>query len=178
LFIEITVAYPDSDYPPDPTERMNYDLPATKSKEQEFDKRVLINRTRPEKCDKIFTLYQLMRAKEKEKSAFDLPMSKCDRPYIVLPIRSSNMLLYVGLTTCSKSEDLIPFYNIPIPKDYNDSLHCHRMKTTPIYRRQLKHCFSQHQNESQIELCGNASKSHLSLSVVLLTILVTLKYFV
>lgn len=60
---------------PDPTER--YDMPASKSKEQDFDKRVLINRTRPEKCDKIITLYQLTTAKEEK--VYERQMTGCER---------------------------------------------------------------------------------------------------
>lgn len=164
------MAYGEADdYPPDPTER--YDSPSSKSKEQEFDRRVLINRTRPERCDKIFTLYQLLRPKG-EKSPFDYPMSSCDRPYIVLPIPNSNMILFVGATMCYRVEDHVPLINQPVAKDYNDTLHCHKMKTTPPYRRQLKHCFSQHLNESQIELCGKASKFQLSLFTFILSVLV------
>lgn len=169
-----SVAYGDpDDYIPDPTER--YDAPASKSKEQEFDRRVLINRTRPERCDKMFTLYQLLRPKEKEKSPFDYPMSNCDRPYIVLPIPNSNMILFVGATMCYRVEDHVPLSSQPVIKDYNDTLHCHKMRTSPPYRRQLKHCFSQHLNESQIELCGKASKFQLSLYTLILAAVVAIR---
>jgi voltage-dependent calcium channel alpha-2/delta-3 len=150
-------AYSDSsyDYNHDPTERI--DMPSTKSKEQEFDKRVLINRTRPERCDKVFNFYQLTRPKEKEKSAFDLPMtSSCDRPFIALPIPSSNMILVVASSLCSR-ETPIPFVNVPTEKHYNaTSLQCFKQKNFPTFRRHLPHCFNRHLNESQIELCGKS----------------------
>lgn len=161
----------DVDYSPDPTERN--DMPSTKSKEQEFDKRVLINRTRPERCDKIFTLYQLMRPKEKEKSVYDLPMSSsCDRPFIVTPIPSSNMILIVASTLCS-IENPIPFHNQPVEKHYNaSSLQCYKLRNFPSYRRQTKHCFNKHQNESQIELCGNTNSIYISFAALALTAIV------
>jgi voltage-dependent calcium channel alpha-2/delta-3 len=171
------VAYGDpDDYPPDPTER--YDAPASKSKEQEFDRRVLINRTRPERCDKIFTLYQYIRPKGKEKSFYEYPMSGCNRPYMVLPIPSSNLVLFIGSTLCDRVEDHVPLMNQPVMKEYNDSLQCHKMRTSPPYRRQLKHCFNQHLNESQIELCGKASKFQLSLYTLILAVIVAIRSLV
>lgn len=154
-------------------------MPSTKNKEQEFDKRVLINRTRPERCDKIITLYQLWRPKEKEKSAFDSPMSSsCDRPFIVMPIPSSNMILVVASTLCSV-ENPIPFYNQPVEKHYNaSSLQCYRLKSFPPYRRQLKHCFNKHLNESQIELCGRANRFYSHLYAFSLPLLfIVMKFF-
>lgn len=163
----------DSDYSPDPTER--YDMPGTKNKEQEFDKRVLINRTRPERCDKVFTLYQLVRPKEKEKSAFDLPMtSSCDRPFVVVQIPSSNMILVVASTLCSVVNPHT-FHHQPVEKHYNaSSLQCFKLKNFPPYRRHLKDCFNKHLNESQIELCGDAHKFHFSFYLLSLSILVTI----
>jgi voltage-dependent calcium channel alpha-2/delta-3 len=157
------------DYNPDPTER--YDVPASKSKEQEFDKRVLINRTRPERCDKVIKLFHLSRPKEKEKSAFDFPMSSsCDRPFIALPIPSSNMILVVASAICSR-EHHAPFIHQPVEKHYNaSSLQCYKLKNFPSYRRQLKHCFNKHQNESQIELCGKAPRIFTSFYILSLSI--------
>lgn len=142
-------------------------MPAAKNKEQEFDKRVLINRTRPERCDKIITLYQMMRPKEKEKSVYDLPMSSsCDRPFIAVPIPSSNMLLIVASTLCSK-ENPIPFHNQPVEKHYNaSSLQCYKLRNFVPHRRQPKHCFNKHQNESQIELCGKANRFYISFYIL------------
>ncbi|KAG5680433.1 hypothetical protein PVAND_009941 [Polypedilum vanderplanki] len=161
-------------YPPDPTERE----PVSKTKEQEFDRRVLINRTRPERCDKVFTLYQMLRPKEKEKSPFDLPMSQCNRPYIAIPIPNSNMLLYVGDAMCFRHEENIPLLNQPVEKDYNETLHCMKSRKAPQYRRQLKHCFSNNSNEAQIEICGKANKFHLSLYTLILAVFVAIKSFI
>ncbi|XP_070491988.1 voltage-dependent calcium channel subunit alpha-2/delta-3 isoform X2 [Chironomus tepperi] len=171
------MAYGDpDDYPPDPTER--YDAPASKSKEQEFDRRVLINRTRPERCDKMFTLYQYIRPKGKERSFYEYPMSGCNRPYMVLPIPSSNLILFIGSTLCDRVEDHVPLMNQPVMKEYNDSLHCHKLRTSPPYRRQLNHCFNIHLNESQIELCGKASKFQLSLYTLILAVIVAIRSLV
>lgn len=170
-------AYSDSsyDYNPDPTERV--DLPGAKSKEQEFDKRVLINRTRPERCDKIFNFYQLTRPKEKEKSAFDLPMtSSCDRPFIALPIPYSNMILVVASSLCSR-ETPIPFVNVPTEKHYNaSSLQCFKQKNFPAFRRHLKHCFNRHLNESQIEICGKGHRLGINFFIMVLTLFVVNRF--
>lgn len=171
----MTVA-PYDDYSPDPTER--YDSPATKSKEQEFDKRVLINRTRPERCDKIITLYKLYREKNKEEKppGKDMTSSCEDRPFIVVPIPSSNMILIVASTLCSK--EIFPFVNLPVEKKYNGTLQCHKLVNHPKERRHLKHCFNKHQNESQIELCGKASKFYISFYMISLATLVTIRNFI
>jgi len=159
-------------------------MPIPKSKEQEFDKRVLINRTRPERCDKIITLYQLVRPKvkddkDKEKSFFDRAMSgSCDRPYIVLPIPNSNMILLVASTLCTESN--VYFHNQPIDKHYNaSSLQCFKVHNAPPYRRHTKHCFNRHMNESSIEICGDANRFVMSLHLAVLTALVMiLKSFI
>lgn len=180
-FISFVVSYDSADYSPDPTER--YDMPPTKSKEQEFDKRVLINRTRPERCDKIITLYQLNRPSEKETTAYELPMSNsCDRPFMVLPIPASNLILVVASAICSQ-ENPIPYINQPVEKKYHNdtdrvSLQCYKLGNFPSHRRLLKDCFNKHENESQIELCGNANRFSINFYILGLTALVSIKYFV
>jgi voltage-dependent calcium channel alpha-2/delta-3 len=168
------VSYTDDYGTADPTER--YDMPATKSKEQEFDKRVLINRTRPERCDKIITLYKLYRERNKDEKAPPQEMTD-DRPFIVVSIPSSNMILIVASTLASKEN--LPFVNIPVEKHYNaSSLQCHKLKNFPTHRRHLPHCFNKHQNESQIEICGKASKFYISFYMLSLATLVTIRNFV
>lgn len=172
LSILLTVVYYTDYNNPDPTDG----VPPSKSKEQEFDRRVLINRTRPERCDKIITLYQVVKPKEKEKSIFDFQtLTSCERPYIVVPIPSSNMVLVVASTLCPLEPSHFP--NQPIEKHYDNSssLQCYKLKNAPTHRRQLKHCFNKHINESQIELCGKASKFYISFYILSLAILVAIK---
>lgn len=140
------------DYP-DPTQ------PGSKLKEQEFDRRVLITRTKPERCDKSFTLYELTRPMKEKKSEYELTAT-CKRPFVVIPIPSTNLLLYVGNILCYKRslDDYGPLSNQPIEVYYNETLHCKKLRNVPPYRRNLKDCFSQHVNESQIELCGHATR--------------------
>lgn len=146
-------------------------------KEQEFDRQVLIQRTRPERCDKIFTIYQLTRPKEK--SAFDYGMqSNCKRPYIVIPIPSSNMVLYVGSTLCNKDENEGILQTHPEEVDYNGTMHCHMMRTMPVARRNLKDCFNTHVNESEIKICGNAHRFQMNfLTLFLASIIVILRNY-
>lgn len=159
------------DYP-DPTQ------PGSKSKEQEFDRRVLITKTRPERCDMSFTLYQLTR--NTKDSVFSTGMTgNCKRPYIVIPIQNTNLLLYVGNALCNKRsmDDLGVLSNQPIEVDYNATLQCHKLRNMPPYRKHLKYCFSQHVNESQIELCGHANKFRVHfLTLLLASIIVILRY--
>lgn len=60
---------------PEPTEPN--DMPPSKAKEQEFDKRVLLNRTRPQPCDHIITLYKLNDTKDI--TAYKTPLQQCER---------------------------------------------------------------------------------------------------
>lgn len=165
------------DYSPDPTER--YDMPAAKNKEQEFDRRVLINRTRPERCDKVITLFQLNRQKEKEKDKekeiLDLYMNNCDKPYVVVNVPSSNMILVVVSTLCKPDTSITFFNHQPVEKHYNaSSLQCYKLKNFPSYRRQLKDCFNKHINESQIDICGKAHRSYINFGVLSLTIILVI----
>lgn len=143
--------------------------PAAKSKEQEFNPRILINRTRPEKCDKIITLFQLMQSNEnKMHKPYEKEMSSdCTRPFIVYPIQATNMILVAVNTLCENSYQ---FINNPIEKDNNMTLPCFKAKASPLYRRGLKECFNQHTNESQIELCGRADKFFMSFSMIIITL--------
>lgn len=144
--------------------------PATKSKEQEFDRRVLINRTRPEKCDKIIPLFQLVKPSENKYKSFEMEMtSTCDRPFVVLPIQRTNMILLVANTLCS-GQHPIPLFNRPYEKHYNGTLPCYKAKNSPPYRRGLKKCFNHHVNESQVELCGEANRNFISFSMLSLAI--------
>lgn len=161
------------DYP-DPTQ------PGSKSKEQEFDRRVLITRTRPERCDKSFTLYELTRPmKDKKPSEYEMTAS-CKRPFVVIPIPSTNLLLYVGNVLCYKRslDDLGVLSNQPIEVDYNETLHCHKLRNVPPYRRHLKYCFSQHVNESQIEICGHASRFRVhSFTIFFTSVIIVARFF-
>jgi voltage-dependent calcium channel alpha-2/delta-3 len=135
-------------------------------KEQEFDRRVLINRTRPEKCDKLIQLFQLMHPNEnKMYKPYDKEMSNirqgdCSRPFIVFPINATNMILVAAYTVCPNPG--FPFVNKPVEIIYNKTLPCFKVERSPPFRRGLKECFNTHTNESQIELCGKANKFFMS----------------
>lgn len=174
----IVVNYQDLYDQPDPTER--YDMPSAKSKEQDFDKRVLINRTRPERCDKIITLYQLMHYKDKDKSVYSLPMSAdCARPFIVTTIPNSNMILLVTNSLCAP-RDAVTFNNQPVEKHYHNSssLPCYKHKNQSLYRRQLKYCFNRHHNESGIELCGLANSINYGIYLVIPALVLLYSHFI
>lgn len=74
------------------------------------------------------------------------------RPFIVMPIPRSNLILLVKDLTCLVADD--PHYKITIkPEQFvlnssnNDPLVCQR---TALYRRRPSSCISQHQNVSKM----------------------------
>lgn len=171
-----SMSYSSSEYDSysyaDPTER--YDSP-NKLKDQEFDRRILINRTRPEKCDKIITLFQLRRPNENDGfKPYDKDMSSdCTRPFIVYPIQGTNMILVAASTLCGDTGKII---NKPNEIIYNQTLPCYKARELEApYRRGLKECFNTHTNESQIDICGKANKFFISF--YMLSIAMTLVIF-
>lgn len=151
----------DLEYP-DPTQ------PGSKSKEQEFDARVLIARTRPERCDKSFILYQQTHT-IRDKKEYEITGS-CRRPFVVVQIPSTNLLLYVGNILCYQRslDDFGPLSNQPIEVDYNETLHCQKLRNVPPYRKHLKDCFSQHESEAEIEICGHADRFRVNFFTLVL----------
>ncbi|XP_059614107.1 voltage-dependent calcium channel subunit alpha-2/delta-3 isoform X2 [Phlebotomus argentipes] len=153
-----------------PTEPYGGQLP--KAKEPEFDRRVLINKTRPETCDQVITLYQLNM--EKEKTVFKKPASGCERPFVVTPISYSNLILLVVDTLCPISDPEIILSTMAMNFDYNGSLACHKIRFNDLQRKRPVSCINTHDKESTIELCGEASRFGVSLgllSLILVSIL-------
>ncbi|XP_050094593.1 voltage-dependent calcium channel subunit alpha-2/delta-3 isoform X2 [Anopheles aquasalis] len=123
-------------------------------KEPEFTK-VLINRTRPEPCDHVITLYELNM--DVDPLIYTKEAHQCERPYVVLPIPSSNLLLLVLDTLCPLPTHVPQLSTWPVEHDYNASLACHKQRNDPLPRRRPLTCINKHANESVIELCGRGS---------------------
>ncbi|XP_052873688.1 voltage-dependent calcium channel subunit alpha-2/delta-3 [Anopheles cruzii] len=140
-------------------------------KEPEFTK-VLINRTRPEACDHVITLYELNM--DVDASVYTKEAHQCERPYVVLPIPSSNLLLLVLDTLCPLPTHVPQLSTWPVEHDYNASLACHKARSDPLPRRRPLTCINKHANESVIELCGDAAvprgNTVLLLAAVLLAV--------
>ncbi|XP_053666782.1 voltage-dependent calcium channel subunit alpha-2/delta-3 [Anopheles marshallii] len=133
-------------------------------KEPEFNK-VLINRTRPEPCDHVITLYELNM--DVDPSVYTKEAHQCERPYVVLPIPSSNLLLLVLDTLCPLPTHVPQLSTWPVEHDYNASLACHKARSDPLPRRRPLTCINKHANESVIELCGDGSIPRYNVALLL-----------
>lgn len=114
--------------------------------ERDFEKLVLINRTRPTPCDREMYLYQLEYNNLEQK--LNKPLKDCDRPFYAQLVNYTNMLMIVVDATCAKEE-------VPIPSveatevQYNESLPCLK-HMHPLYRRQPTSCIRNHTEVSTI----------------------------
>ncbi|XP_053674579.1 voltage-dependent calcium channel subunit alpha-2/delta-3 [Anopheles nili] len=133
-------------------------------KEPEFNK-VLINRTRPEPCDHVITLYEINM--DVDPSVYTKEAHQCERPYVVLPIPSSNLLLLVLDTLCPLPTHVPQLSTWPVEHDYNASLACHKARSDPLPRRRPLTCINKHANESVIELCGDGSRPRYNAALLL-----------
>ncbi|KFB44569.1 AGAP005490-PA-like protein [Anopheles sinensis] len=133
-------------------------------KEPDFGK-VLINRTRPEPCDHVITLYELNM--DVDPSVYTKEAHQCERPYVVLPIPSSNLLLLVLDTLCPLPTHVPQLSTWPVEHDYNASLACHKAQRDPLPRRRPLTCINKHANESVIELCGDGSIPRYNVALLL-----------
>ncbi|KAK5638589.1 hypothetical protein RI129_012884 [Pyrocoelia pectoralis] len=144
--------------------------------EKEFDPRVLIKKTSPEPCDQELWLYTLG-LQNATTEAFDKSMTVgCDRPFIVQPVISSNMILLVINNVCYQE-------NRPIPSpefnelDYNISLTCYRVMHDAYPRRHYMSCINRSIHEREIELCGTGTSLYVPLLMVLVAVAITEKMF-
>lgn len=138
------------------------DEPPFKSNEKEFDRRLLINKTRPETCDQEMFLYSLG-YKNTTGEAFNRSMSNnCTRyffhnfffnleyvilrfyifrPFIVQPVIGSNMILLVINNICLPEPKIILMPD-PQEVDYNTSLICFRVRHDAYPRRHYMSCIN------------------------------------
>ncbi|EAT48840.1 AAEL000121-PA, partial [Aedes aegypti] len=130
------------------------DPTAGRYKEPEFNK-VLINRTRPEPCDHVITLYEINN--DVDPTVYRKDAHQCERPYVVLPIPSSNLILLVLDTLCPLPSHVPVLTTWPVEHDYNATLACHKARSVELPRRRPLTCINKHANESIIELCGRGS---------------------
>ncbi|XP_046751173.1 voltage-dependent calcium channel subunit alpha-2/delta-3 isoform X2 [Diprion similis] len=143
----------------------------------EKDQPPQIRRTRPETCDEEMKLYLLQNVSADKYdvdcvSVDDIDRD-CERPYVVQPVDSSNMILLVVNAICLKSdtEKLTVF---PSEIKYNDSLACYKAANS-LPRRRPASCIRNHTREREIkDLCGGASRGiSITLLSMLLPILLT-----
>ncbi|XP_043644312.1 voltage-dependent calcium channel subunit alpha-2/delta-3 isoform X1 [Drosophila teissieri] len=127
-----------------------------------------LHRTRLKPCDmkrELFTLFN-----EKDNVVYNMTAHACERPFVVLPIPFSNLILLVIDQLCPRDGSVVLTVN-PQPIDYhlsvNDSLACY--KQAREFNRMRPHsCISRHANESGIKLCGKACSVYANLGLLLL----------
>ncbi|XP_039148660.1 voltage-dependent calcium channel subunit alpha-2/delta-3 isoform X8 [Drosophila simulans] len=127
-----------------------------------------LHRTRLKPCDMKRDLYTLFN--EKDNVVYNMTAHACERPFVVLPIPFSNLILLVIDQLCPRDGSVVLTVN-PQPIDYhlsvNDSLACY--KQAREFNRMRPHsCISRHANESGIKLCGKACSVYANLGLLLL----------
>lgn len=114
--------------------------PASKAVERDFEKLVLINRTRPTPCDREMFVYQLEYNNLDEK--LNKPLNDCKRPFYVHLVNYTNMLLVVVDGLCPVEEVTVPGVDAT-EVNYNESLPCLK-HAKPLYRKQPASCIRNH----------------------------------
>lgn len=124
--------------------------PPSRMQERDFEKLVLINRTRPTPCDREMYLYQLEYNNLNDK--LNQPVTTCERPYYVQLVNYTNMLMIVVDVLCPKEE--APVMSVdPTEVQYNESLPCLK-HMHPLYRKQPTSCIRNHTEVSIIGAKG------------------------
>lgn len=103
-------------------------------------------------------------------------MEGCERPFIVMPIPNSNMVLLVADTLCPYDDAPFVFATQPVEKTYNGTLQCYKSRNG-LYRRQLRDCFNHHINETGIDICGKGSRLTLSFHLFSFMSIVIFKFY-
>jgi voltage-dependent calcium channel alpha-2/delta-3 len=155
--------------------------------EKEFDQRVLIKKTKPEPCDYLLWFYNLVHYTERNisNSGYNRIMTDdCTRPFIVQKVFSSNMILLVVNSVCWEKENAVTKMPDPVQIDdyYNMTLACYMVKHNNFTRRHYMTCINRNVNvsprevssqmltvllqESEIKLCGDASRKSPSIVVL------------
>ncbi|XP_046807641.1 voltage-dependent calcium channel subunit alpha-2/delta-3 isoform X1 [Lucilia cuprina] len=139
-------------------------------KNNEWVRLVTLQRTRLKPCDMQRDLYTLYN--EKDNVVYNMTAHGCERPFVVLPIPASNLILLVIDQMCPRDATHILTVNpmdINYPLEENQTLACFK-RDHEFSRVRPISCISRHVNESNIELCGNASSILINTFLFLITI--------
>ncbi|KAL9902927.1 voltage-dependent calcium channel subunit alpha-2/delta-3 isoform X2 [Glossina fuscipes] len=141
------------------------------NKNNEWVKYVTLQRTKLKSCDMQRDLYTLYN--EKDNVVYNMTAHGCERPFVVLPIPASNLILLVIDQICPRDATHILTVN-PIDINYqldaNQTLQCYK-RDHEFTRIRPTSCISKHVNESFIELCGSASSILVNIFVIILNLL-------
>ncbi|XP_022821586.1 voltage-dependent calcium channel subunit alpha-2/delta-3 isoform X3 [Spodoptera litura] len=142
--------------------------------ERDYEKLVLINRTRPTPCDREMYLYQLTDYSNLD-AKLNVPVDdKCHRPFYAQHVNYTNMLMIVVDANCPKLE--VAAMSVDATEvNYNESLPCLK-HMHPLYRKQPTSCIRNHTEESNIDMCGRGSLPGNSKTWVTLSLFLILRY--
>ncbi|XP_037933678.1 voltage-dependent calcium channel subunit alpha-2/delta-3 isoform X2 [Teleopsis dalmanni] len=151
-------------------ENLTFYQPSTKN--TEWLKSVTLQRTRLKSCDMQRLLYTLYN--DKDNVVYNITAHACVRPFVVLPIPASNLILLVIDQVCPKEYTMELTVN-PIDINYqlegNDTLACYKHDREFTRVRPVS-CINRHVNESSIELCGNAGSIFANILLLLICFIV------
>ena len=137
----------------------------------------LLKKTKLQPCDKVLPLYLL----NTEKTVFQKTFDSCERPFVVIPVANSNLVLVVIDALCPFTDYKMSLVARDLP--FNESLSCYKTRygTLSRSRKPVAKCINAHEDEDTIELCGHGERvSHdrrLLLMGVLLALLTVLGQF-
>lgn len=127
---------------------MNPKLTNVRVVERDFEKLVLINRTRPTPCDREMYLYQLDYNNLDQK--LNKQLKDCDRPFYAQIVNYTNMLMVIVDATCPTVE--VPILPVDATEvNYNETLPCLK-HMHPLYRKQPKSCIRNHTEVNALKL--------------------------
>ncbi|XP_055843710.1 voltage-dependent calcium channel subunit alpha-2/delta-3 isoform X3 [Episyrphus balteatus] len=137
---------------------------------KEWEHRVTLRRTRLKSCDHRRHLYTLYN--DNENVVYNMTAHACERPFVVLPIPASNLILLVLDVLCPKESAFrLTVDPIEVQYDYdaNSSLACYKRDVQPLRRIPPASCINQHVNESAILLCGDATSQIINYVLILIS---------
>ncbi|XP_067644741.1 voltage-dependent calcium channel subunit alpha-2/delta-3 isoform X4 [Eurosta solidaginis] len=142
------------------------DYPAN-TKSTDWVRLVTLHRTRLKSCDMQRELYLMYN--EKDNVVYNMTAHACERPFVVLPIPNSNMILVVIDHRCPRDTSIQLSVNpmdIIYPLDKNQTFACYK-NDREFSRVRPVSCINKHINESSIESCGNAGSIFVNIFLLL-----------
>lgn len=136
-------------------------------KNNEWVRLVTLQRTRLKTCDMqrdLFTLYN-----EKDNVVYNMTAHGCERPFVVLPIPASNLILLVIDQMCPRDASHVLTVNpmdINYPLEENQTLACFK-RDHEFSRVRPISCISKHINVSKKKKKKQLRTYYLSLSLYL-----------
>ncbi|XP_055322700.1 voltage-dependent calcium channel subunit alpha-2/delta-3 isoform X3 [Sitodiplosis mosellana] len=142
-----------------------------------LNKSAIINRTRLYSCDQTIKLYTLSPSL-RNRSTNRAP--SCERPFVVMPIPNSNLILLVKDLNCPVVGDMYNKMTVEaeeykyVTRNSCDAMPCLTCfkATRQLFRRRPASCISQNKNESEIQQCGHGNTISISLIFIALVIFI------